>query len=67
MKNYFKTLWENPAAARKFYATLIGVALMLATSALTPDLSWAQWAVAILTALSTYVVPNKRVDADVSG
>lgn len=58
MKDYFKTLWTNPAAARKFYVTLLGVLLMIATSALTPDLSVAQWAVAVLTALATYAVPN---------
>jgi len=62
MKNYFKTLWEDPSAARKFYVTLLGVLLMIATSALTPDLSIAQWAVAVLTALGTYAVPNKDVE-----
>ena len=63
MKNYFKTLWEDPKAASKFYVTLLGVLLMVATSALTPDLSWAQWAVAVLTALATYAVPNDSREA----
>lgn len=62
MKNYFKTLWEDPSAARKFYVALLGVLLMIATSALTPDLSVAQWAVAVLTALSVYAVPNTKED-----
>lgn len=60
MYEYFKTLWTNPAAARKFYATVIGLALMIATTAMTGDLTWAQWAVAVLTALSTYAVRNDK-------
>ena len=62
MITYFKTLWTDPAAARKFYVTVIGVVLLVLTSGVTADMSWQQWAVAILTALGVYVVPNRAVD-----
>lgn len=60
MYTYMKTLWTNPAAARKAWATIIGMAFMLATSGLLPDVMWAQWAVAALTVLTTYSVRNDR-------
>lgn len=61
MKQYFETLWKDPKAARKAFATLIGVVLLLAANGLLPALPWVQWVVGALTVLATYHVRNRPV------
>lgn len=59
MYTYFKTLWTNPAAARKAFVALIGVAIQVALL-VVPSASWLPVAVAVATALGVYHVHNQR-------
>lgn len=65
MKTYFQTLWQNPAACRKFFAALIGVLLLMATQGLFPDLAWVNWAVGLLTVLATYATRNAPMEGGI--
>jgi hypothetical protein len=60
MREMIKNMWNDPAAARKAIATLVGVVLVLAAGGLLPDLDWIQWIVAALTVLTTYKVRNDK-------
>jgi fatty acid desaturase len=58
MKNYLKTLWEDPAAARKAFVALIGAALQVLL-VLFPTAPWLPAVVAVATALGVFHVRNK--------
>lgn len=60
MKTYLKTLWVNPAAARKAICAIIGAVVILASQALLPH-TINEWVVSItpvLTSLGVYHVRN---------
>lgn len=60
MKTMIETLWEDPAAARKFLVAFIGAVVTAVTVGLVPAAvgDWMTVVVVFLTALGVYVVPN---------
>lgn len=66
MKTYFKTLWEDPAAARKAFVALIGAVLQVLLL-VVPNAPWLPVVIAVATALGVYSVHNKRKKVKVNG
>lgn len=60
MKEYFKTLWNNPTAARKAFVALLGVIVQVGVMVF-PTAAWVPVAVAVATALGVYHVRNRPV------
>lgn len=62
MKTMFKTLWNDPAAARKAIAALIGAVLIaVSNGVLPPEVGpYVEVVVGFLTFLGVYAVHNKR-------
>jgi hypothetical protein len=67
LKEYFKTLWAQPAACRKAIAAIVGVVLMLGAQGLLPDAPVVQYVLALLTAITTYAVRNDAVKVEDNG
>lgn len=63
MKTMIKTLWENPASARKFIVALIGAVVVAVSVGLLPAAvgDWVTVTTAFLTALGVYGVYNADV------
>ena len=63
MKEYFRTLWTDPAAARKAIVAIIGAVVMLASQGVLPDpvSVWVTTITPVLTALGVYAVHNEKV------
>ena len=66
MKTYFKTLWTDPGAARKFFVALAGV-IMQVILVVFAGASWLPVAIAVATALGVYALPNIGRAGAVSG
>ena len=62
MKNYFKTIWENPGAARKFIVALVGAVIVIASHGLLGGAveGWILTITPLLTALGVYAANNER-------
>lgn len=62
MQQLFKTLYEDPAAARKFLVALLGAVATAITVGLIPAAvgDWMTVLTVFLTAYGVYAVPNER-------
>lgn len=64
MKQFFTTLYNDPAAARKFLVALIGAVVVAVSVGLVPPVvgDWMTVVTAFLTAYGVWAVPNERKD-----
>lgn len=66
MREMFTRLWNDPKAASKFIAALIGAVVVAVSVGLLPASvsGWVAVVSAFLTALGVYAVPNKEETND---
>ena len=66
MKQFFVTLYNDPAAARKFLVALIGAVVVAVSVGLVPAAvgDWMTVVTAFLTAYGVWAVPNERMNDD---